>query len=302
MHVCVCNDVQEDAEEEEEEEEDTEETEAINMMQDIEMAMEKEEVKEPSHCCVCFSEGDAQASEESEGKAGTSSAPIIKLYEAGCGAQYCRECLVNAVRMVKDESTTTLKCMRVEHNRAHDFEVTQEMGVALKKEGVLKDWVHWRIRRGKNSTACPACSCMIVHGNCAKLLVCTQENCVNPIFGYCVECTKAVNKLPHMCVDPEEKRNRVLLIEYLAKKGVHPCPSCHEAAEKDDPNKCNHMTCRCGCYYCAACGFVFKKMDANEYGYRDHSHNCVSGSLVHWTDEEATRWKVAEVYQEMLNK
>ena len=107
----------------------------------------------------------------------------------------------------------------------------------------------------------------------AEIYTCAATGCRNPRFGYCVTCDKGIAELPHRC-----ENDVAHLLEYLAERGIMPCPECGNAAEKQDEDKCNHMTCsKCKTLYCASCGFR-PPADRSGVGVRWNHGGCIGGS------------------------
>lgn len=193
-----------------------------------------------SQCCICFTDAPEPA------------------LTAGCGAVYCQDCLKHTIRHLGPDSAIP-KCGHQEHQQ-HELRLTPAMGKVLQKAGLMGR-VACLLRKHKYDefhTRCPECSTTIIHGNFSKVLVCPNEACVNPPYGYCSACLMGISQLPHDCRSEHDKHQEELTRQFLAEHGVHPCPGCGNAAEKLDGDMCHHLVCLCGTRYCAACGFQFE--------------------------------------------
>lgn len=198
------------------------------------------------------------------------------LQEGGCGCVYCEECLCNLVRTTP--GTGNAMCPGGEGGQGgHRLILSIDMGRALQAAGRGLMGKMSRATRldefYKYHRACPSCGVHVVVGNFAKVFTCTNHDCVNPPFGYCVDCNAGIASVtpPHKCYDENEEGVRQLHA-YLAQNGIVPCPGCGNAAEKRNAEECNHISCLCGTRYCGACGYTFP---INRRGTADYNHTCV---------------------------
>lgn len=262
-------------------------------------------------CCICFTEASQphvtrahppwttsqqQLPNNSGPGPSSSSAPRITtvpevgpLFKAGCGALYCTHCLCT---LVYNADLHKVPNCSHPHHKQHPLDVTRDMALVLQSANLMQRFSQMKLRSDWQHVhmACPSCNTITKLGNYAKIMVCTQEGCVNPSYGYCVDCHKPIQSLPHRCMTMEERENKALLADYLARNGVYPCPGCQNAAEKIDKRDCNHMTCKCGVRYCGACGFQFK---SNNY-----SHPNCPGIGICWIDKS----HVGKVYNDILSQ
>ena len=191
---------------------------------------------------------------------------------ASCGRVYCFECLV---RLAKSTVDAVLPCKHPDGTRhTLDLDGEKEAAAFLSRHGVYGKIAGAKRKHEYDDfhKRCPQCGHEVLAPNFAKTFYCDRPNCVNPSFGYCVTCTRSIESPhpPHSCVDLEAERT---FKEYIARNGVAPCPNCGTAAFKEDPTKCNHMTCRCDTGYCGACGHAFPKELLGRPGY--FAHTCV---------------------------
>ena len=198
------------------------------------------------------------------------------LQQGGCGCVYCEECLCNLVRTTP--GTGNAMCPGGEGGQGgHRLILSIDMGRALQAAGRGLMGKMSRATRldefDKYHRACPSCGVDVVVGNFAKVFTCTNHDCVNPPFGYCVDCNAGIASVtpPHKCYDENEEGVRQLHA-YLAQNGIVPCPGCGNAAEKRNAEECNHISCLCGTRYCGACGYTFP---INRRGTADYNHTCV---------------------------
>ena len=175
-----------------------------------------------------------------------------------CGAVYCHECLKNYVDSVYEKPFCQCKHVLGDHM----FDIDGGFLDMLDPKRFRKIDKARHYRNGAELTKkCPGCETRVVVPLGAKVTTCGTLGCKNPPYGWCIKCDAPITKTdaPHACSD-ERRAYRGL----DKSGGIHPCPTCGNAAEKLDSGNCNHMTCFCGTRYCAACGHPFEKTTTRE--------------------------------------
>lgn len=203
-------------------------------------------------------------------------------FELQCKRVFCKRCFSSMVTaQLEAGEHAVFRCVHEDPAATHEIAFTLEMAKALRQQAP-KTWERVARLEHKNKynsyyVPCPTCNHDCLVGNFAEVFVCTELDCINPRFGYCMRCRRGIHARdpPHACDDPEADR---LMLEYMGANGIMPCPGCKHAAEKRDPSACNHISCLCGTRYCGACGYVFPK---NERGTALYSHRCNVRSNYH---------------------
>ena len=170
------------------------------------------------------------------------------VFSTPCGTSYCTDCLINMVSSLKETEVPVCSC-----GCEQRLNVTFDL-IALVRERNMEFAKKLAVigRRNEPNKKCPICTVPILVPFGARVYTCSA--CVNPAYGFCMKCDRAVEGLDHECVDKESDE---AFRAYMAENGIHSCPGCHQAAEKEKEKQCNHMTCICGIKYCA--GMVLLK-------------------------------------------
>jgi hypothetical protein len=232
-------------------------------------------IKEPekSMCNICFEEKE-------------------ELFKLDCqhgDYNVCKQCLKS---YLTKELRPACLCLK-----NHPFETTREMYMALDQETRIT------VERFSERTSvvhCPSCKNRVHTGVLAKVYTCSTMGCVNPPYGYCVMCHKGIQQLPHECSTEDERKEFQLTLEFLRENGVCPCPACNSAVTKLDETDCNHMTCRCGAKFCAACGMQF--LLQTRRGELSFLHDCKSMRRAkglrkgNYIDRDVVRERISEIY------
>ena len=201
-----------------------------------------------------------------------------------CGAYYCDECLENLVSSGLERGRPLCYC----DAKPHLVKLSRELFDRIPSKEDQKR-IHRAIRKNtddKETKECPICQAEIKLSLGSKVYSCSSLGCMNPHYGYCVECDGGISDpATHSCV--ETNINTKLLREYLAQNGIMPCPSCGNAAEKQDSASCNHMTCLCSTRYCGACGSEF---GTTRRGGTEYNHRCVITNVYNRADDNISRF------------
>ena len=201
-----------------------------------------------------------------------------------CGAVYCETCMVNlysndkVARLGDLPSCSCLKCHRAVNGSDRQVEVPDADLLSFLRLKMQRDRFSalcTAVRKGRDSRPCPSCKNTIVIGTNSKVYICSNMECINPEYGYCVKCDKGISDpSTHTCEDDDSA-----LRQYLADnpEAVHPCPKCGDGLLKV-PDTCIHVSCqKCkgtdgnSLRYCGGCGYIYP---LNSSGSATYSHRC----------------------------
>jgi hypothetical protein len=164
------------------------------------------------------------------------------VFSTSCGTSYCEECLVSMVSSLKETEIPRCPCgCGQQINVTYDLIAlvqsrNPEFGKKLSRIG----------RKNEPNKKCPLCAVPILVPFGSRVYTCAA--CINPAYGFCMNCDKSVDNFSHECVDKDADAT---FRAFMAENGIHSCPGCHQAAIKEDNTQCHHMTCVCGIKYCA---------------------------------------------------
>eukprot|EP00047_Mylnosiga_fluctuans_P020253 m.90154 g.90154 ORF g.90154 m.90154 type:complete len:491 (+) comp8448_c0_seq1:69-1541(+) len=213
-------------------------------------------LKEQQTCPVCFCE-----------------VPGSTCVSLPCGHFSCGECFAQQARTRIDSGDMVVPCLSCQEP------VPPHLLSAVLSEEEFERWdrivTSQALDRMRDIMPCPRCTVPVVIDLTAQM-----GQCASCYFAFCTECRDTYHPGSE-CMDTDEKLRRCLAamptggptterekrmrraVELMNLKTIKetskPCPSCGEAVQKSEG--CNKMTCRCGTYFCYACGVAIQGYD-----------------------------------------